>query len=46
MRAEKIRTIDGHLRLFPAFWTAILDLKRGLKVDKLVIANKRIFRVC
>jgi len=25
--AQKIKTIDGHLRLFPAFRAAILDLK-------------------
>jgi hypothetical protein len=27
MSAEKIRVFDGYLRLFPAFWAAILDRK-------------------
>ena len=46
MSAEKIVTFDGHLRLFPAFWAAILDLeirKLGIKFDELLIANERHF---
>jgi hypothetical protein len=27
MSTEKNRTFDGHLRLSPALWAAILDLK-------------------
>jgi hypothetical protein len=43
--AEKVRTFDDHLRLFPAFWT-IWDLKirkMGIKFDELLIANERHF---
>jgi len=33
VRAQRTRTFDGHLRLFPAFWAAILDpSEKGLKV--------------
>jgi hypothetical protein len=46
MSAGKIKAFDGHLRLFPAFWVAILDLKirkMGIKFDKLLKANERYF---
>ena len=45
-RTQKTRTFDGHLRLFPAFLTTILDpiiRKKGLKFDERLIALEQHF---
>jgi hypothetical protein len=48
MSAQNIRTFDGNLRLLPAFWAAVSDLKvrkMGIKFDEFPTAGNGIFRL-